>query len=81
MRKRDLIQLFDYMHWVNRRLLKAAARLPPGAFTAPSTVTTRDLRATLGHELDVEWSWLCGAVALWRGGSAAPWRARRILTT
>lgn len=57
MRKREMIQLFDYMYWVNRRLLDAAARLPPGAFTEPCTVTTRDLRATLVHELDVEWSW------------------------
>jgi len=57
MRKADLITLFDYMYWVNGRLLDAAAGLSPTAFTDPSTVTTRDLRATLVHELDVEWSW------------------------
>lgn len=49
--------LFDHMYWVNGRLLDAADRLPPEQFTAPSTTTTRDLRATLVHELDVEWSW------------------------
>ena len=57
MRKSEILTLFDYMYWVNYRLLDAAERLAPGEFTAPTTVTTRDLRATLVHELDVEWSW------------------------
>jgi uncharacterized damage-inducible protein DinB len=49
--------LFDHMYWVNRVLLDAAADLPPERWAEPTTVTTRDLRATLVHELDVEWSW------------------------
>lgn len=57
MRKDEITQLFDYMYWVNHRLLDAAARLSEGGFLAPSAETTRDLRATLVHELDVEWSW------------------------
>ncbi len=57
MRQTEITLLFDYMYWVNRRLLDAAERLPEGGFLAPSTGTTRDLRATLVHELDVEWSW------------------------
>lgn len=52
-----IASLFDYMYWVNARLLDAAERLPPDRFLASSTLTTRDLRATLVHELDVEWSW------------------------
>ena len=49
-------RLFDYMYWVNHRLLDAADRLSTGELTAEA-VTTRNLRATLVHELDVEWSW------------------------
>ena len=57
MQMADVMSLFDYMYWVNRRLLDAAARLPVSAFVSPEAVTTRDLRSTLVHELDVEWSW------------------------
>ena len=57
MRKPEILTLFDYMYWVNHRLLDACEGLAPAQFTAPTTVTTRDLRATLVHELDVEWSW------------------------
>lgn len=57
MRKSDVDTLFDYMYWVKHRILDAAEQLTVDEFTAPSTVTTRDLRATLVHELDVEWSW------------------------
>lgn len=47
----------EHLWWTNRRLLDAAQRLPDGAWTAADHVTTRDLRSTLVHELDVEWSW------------------------
>ena len=52
-----ILSLVDYMYWVNHRLLDAADGLPPEAFVQGTTVTTRPLRATLVHELDVEWSW------------------------
>jgi uncharacterized damage-inducible protein DinB len=49
--------LVEHLQWTNRRLLDAAARLPEGAWGTDEHVTVRDLRATLVHELDVEWSW------------------------
>lgn len=57
MQRSDILTLFDFMYWTNGRLLDAADHLTTEQFTAPSTATTRDLRATLVHELDVEWSW------------------------
>lgn len=57
MHQSDIVILIDYMYWVNRKLVDAADHLSSEQFTAPSTATTRDLRATLVHELDVEWSW------------------------
>jgi len=53
----EIRTLFDYVYWANGRVLDAAERLSADEFTTPSSVTTRDLRATLVHELDVEWSW------------------------
>ena len=57
MHKDDLVHLIDYLYWVNGRLLDAAEGLTTDELTAPATVTSRNLRATLVHELDVEWSW------------------------
>jgi uncharacterized damage-inducible protein DinB len=57
MRAGDMRTLFDFMYWVNHRLLDHAAEISPERFTEATTLTTRDLRGTLVHELDVEWSW------------------------
>src|SRR5262245_26375658 len=56
MRKAELMVLLDYGYWATRRVLAAAAALPPAQFTASAHVTTRSLRATLVHALDVEWN-------------------------
>jgi uncharacterized damage-inducible protein DinB len=57
MRRTDLETLFDYSYWLKDRVLECAAKLTTAEFQAPSGVTTRDLRGTLVHTLDVEWSW------------------------
>jgi uncharacterized damage-inducible protein DinB len=57
MRQRELATLFDYMYWANQRILETAARLTNAQFTLPSVIAGRDLRATLVHTLDTEWSW------------------------
>jgi uncharacterized damage-inducible protein DinB len=49
--------LFDYLYWVRDAVLGATGKLDTDAFAGTDTVTTRDLRATLVHELDVQWSW------------------------
>jgi uncharacterized damage-inducible protein DinB len=57
MRTSEAITLFDHLYWVRDAVLKSAAELDTAAFTSTDTVTHRDLRATLVHELDVQWSW------------------------
>lgn len=57
MRVSDLRVLVDYHYWATRRVLAAAAALADDEFRQASGGTTRDLRATLVHALDVEWSW------------------------
>jgi uncharacterized damage-inducible protein DinB len=56
MRQTDAATLFDHLYWLRDRLL-AAAEAPGVPLTDHAPVTTRDLRATLVHELDVQWSW------------------------
>jgi uncharacterized damage-inducible protein DinB len=56
MRPADIAALFDHLYWIRERVLDAADD-PSIALQAPSTGTLRNLRATLVHELDVEWSW------------------------
>ena len=53
----DVRDLFDYNSWANARVLDAAARVAADLFVDPAPVTTRNLRGTLVHQLDVEWSW------------------------
>ena len=57
MRASEVRLFIDYLAWANRRLLDAAERLGPDRFSSTARDTVRDLRATLVHELDVEWSW------------------------
>jgi uncharacterized damage-inducible protein DinB len=57
MRATDAATFLDHLYWVRDHVLAAAAELDAAAFTSAETVTSRDLRATLVHELDVQWSW------------------------
>src|SRR3954468_1408794 len=49
--------LIDYIYWMRDRIFESVERLPAHEFLSARAITTRDLRGTLVHELDVEWSW------------------------
>lgn len=57
MRKRDVLALFEYNYWANWKIVGAAGEILPEQFTAPTSITWRNLRGTLVHTLDVEQSW------------------------
>lgn len=57
MRISEATTLIDHLYWTRDLVLDAAARLDTAAFTSTDTVSNRDLRTTLVHELDVQWSW------------------------
>jgi uncharacterized damage-inducible protein DinB len=57
MRREEVGALLDYLFWVRDRVMAATAALPEGGFQSDETVTTRDLRATLVHQLENEWAW------------------------
>ncbi len=56
MQTTEAVKLFDYLYWARDAVLRAAAELSSDEFISTDSVTDRDLRATLVHELDVEWS-------------------------
>lgn len=58
----DLLNLYDYCHWANHRLLTAVARLTPSEFIQPVGGSYGSVRNTFVHSLSAEWGWLerCG---------------------
>jgi uncharacterized damage-inducible protein DinB len=57
MQKTEIALLFEYLFWLRDRILRAASELSIADFVSPDTVTSRDLRATLVHELEGQWGW------------------------
>ena len=53
----EIATLVDYLVWTRGRVLSAASHLTPSAFVEADTITTRDLRGTLVHQLENEWAW------------------------
>lgn len=64
----DVQRFFAYDQWANRRLLAAAALVPPDAFTRDLDASFGSLRGTLLHILWGERRWL----QFWVDGSAVP---------
>lgn len=56
MDRADVRVLFDHLCWMRDRILDAADA-PSVPLVDATPPTSRDLRGTLVHELDVEWSW------------------------
>lgn len=57
MRSAEIRHLFGYLYWIRDRVLTAAEDAGPEALQSTHPGSSRDLRATLVHELDVELGW------------------------
>jgi uncharacterized damage-inducible protein DinB len=53
----DLITLYDYNYWANRRILSAVAKLTPEQFLAPAAMSRGSVRDVLVHAFDAEEVW------------------------
>ena len=58
MNSQEMLQLYEYNAWANRRVLQAASALTPEQFTKPLGSSFSSVRDTLAHILGVEWLWL-----------------------
>jgi uncharacterized damage-inducible protein DinB len=56
-KKTEILMMFDYSAWANRRILDAAAGLSQEQFTAPAGLNYGSLRGTLAHILGAEMVW------------------------
>lgn len=53
----DILTLYEYNYWANKRILVSSAKVSHGQFEAPAAFPYGGLRGTLLHILDTEWSW------------------------
>jgi uncharacterized damage-inducible protein DinB len=56
MQPSEIALIFDHLYWVRDRVLEAAEH-PDARWPGHAPAGLRGLRATLVHELDVQWSW------------------------
>ena len=57
MKIQEVILLFEYDYWANRKLLGASTKLSQDQFAAPSNFPHHSLRGTFVHILDAEYGW------------------------
>lgn len=57
MKKSEILILYQYNTWANKRILNAASNLTTEQFFAPTSSSHGGLRGTLVHTLFAEWIW------------------------
>ena len=53
----DILMIYDYNYWANKRLLTVSANVSEEQFFAPASFPFGGLRGTLVHILDAEFGW------------------------
>ena len=54
---KDILFLYDYNYWANRKILTASEGVTHEQFTAPASFPFGGLRGTLVHTVDAERIW------------------------
>ena len=54
----DLVRLYDYNYWANKKLFGVIAQLTPEEFTGATVGSYGSIRNTLVHTMSAEWGWL-----------------------
>jgi uncharacterized damage-inducible protein DinB len=57
MNLQDILLVYDYNYWANRRILTASEKVTEEQFLAPASFPYGGLRGTLVHILDAEYGW------------------------
>ncbi len=57
MNKQDILTLYQYNQWANRKILEAARNVTQEQFLADASFPHGGLRSTLTHTLFAEWIW------------------------
>ena len=57
MNLQDILTIYDYNYWANKKILDSSAKVNPEQFGAVATFPYGGLRGTLLHILDTEWGW------------------------
>lgn len=57
MQKTDLVTLYDYNYWANRRILDTAELLAAEQLAAPAPFPHGGVLSTLVHTVSAEWAW------------------------
>jgi uncharacterized damage-inducible protein DinB len=57
MNLQEIMTLFDYNYWTNKKLLAKSSELTQEQFESPSTHSFGSLRGTLLHTMDAEYAW------------------------
>lgn len=53
----DILLIYEYNYWANKKILAVSANVTPEQFNAPASFPFGGLRGTLVHILDTEYGW------------------------
>lgn len=54
---KDILLIYEYNYWANKKILAASARVTPKQFMTPASFPYGGLHGTLLHTLEAEWGW------------------------